>query len=108
MSKIKPFHAILYDTQKAGDISTLITPPYDVIPASEIDTYYTYSPFNIIRLIRGKQEPGDNKHTTGISGQKGFSASGWRRESSIRSKVPVCTCILRNIIFQVKLNPGKE
>ncbi len=67
MPEIKPFKALLYNTEKAGDISLLTAPPYDIIPPEDLESYYQRSDYNIIRLIHGKELPGDdenrNKHT---------------------------------------------
>jgi len=60
MAIVKPFKGIRYNTEKL-DISKLVTPPYDVISEEEQDKYYACDPYNIIRLILGKQLPTDNQ-----------------------------------------------
>ena len=42
---------IRYDIS-AGDLSSLLAPPYDVVPESELARYRDLSPYNIIRLTR--------------------------------------------------------
>lgn len=54
MAEIIPFKGLYFDTEKAGDISNIAAPPYDVISEHEIDKYYEKSPYNIIRLILPK------------------------------------------------------
>lgn len=49
MALIKPFKALRF-TDKAGDISALCCPPYDIISDDERRAYLSENEFNIIRL----------------------------------------------------------
>lgn len=49
MAKIIPFKALRF-TEKAGEISTLCCPPYDIISELEQKALYNKSPYNVIRL----------------------------------------------------------
>lgn len=49
MAEIKPFKGLRY-TEKAGDISNLACPPYDIIDGEERQTLLDKSPYNLIRL----------------------------------------------------------
>ncbi len=60
MATIVPIKGLRY-TSKAGSISDLVTPPYDVIDEAAQDRYYRRHPYNIIRLEYGKIYPGDNE-----------------------------------------------
>jgi len=59
MAVIKPFKGIRYNKEKIGDLSKVITPPYDVIDAKSQDIFYRRHPNNIIRLEYGKVYCGD-------------------------------------------------
>lgn len=37
---------------RAGDLSTLVAPPYDVIPEPDVARYEALSPYNVVRLTR--------------------------------------------------------
>lgn len=50
MAQIKPFRAVRYDERKAGPLSALIAPPYDVISPEERDRYLASSAYNVVRL----------------------------------------------------------
>lgn len=67
MATIRPLQGIRYNPDKIKDMSKVVTPPYDVISPQEQEAYYQRHPYNIIRLIKGKDEPGDddkeNKYT---------------------------------------------
>jgi len=67
MADVVPFHALRFDESKAGPLSDLISPPYDVISDAHRDALYARSPYNVVRVEEGKDEPGDsasdNKYT---------------------------------------------
>ena len=50
MAEIRPFRALRYDLSKAGEISLLTCPPYDIISNEEREAYLAQNPYNIIRL----------------------------------------------------------
>ncbi|MCX8093742.1 MAG: DUF1015 domain-containing protein [Candidatus Goldbacteria bacterium] len=64
MAIIKPFSAIFYNKDKVN-LNNIIMPPYDII--RDIEQYYARDPYNIIRIDKGREEPGDcencNKYT---------------------------------------------
>ena len=62
MAKIFPFKGVRYNLNKVGDMSKVITPPYDVISKEAQQRYYESSPYNIIRLILNKSLADDNEH----------------------------------------------
>ena len=49
---VRAFPGIRYHLPRAGDPTTLVSPPYDVIPEPELERYRSLSPYNVIRLIR--------------------------------------------------------
>jgi uncharacterized protein (DUF1015 family) len=54
---VKPFRAVRYDERRAGPISTLIAPPYDVIDAAARARYLASSPYNVVHLTLPDSEP---------------------------------------------------
>ena len=60
MAEIIPFHGLRYDASVVGDLANVIAPPYDVISPALQDELYARSPFNVVRVEFGKDEPGDN------------------------------------------------
>jgi uncharacterized protein (DUF1015 family) len=59
MATITPFRGVLYNQSKAGAISDLACPPYDIISPAEQQELYRKSPHNVIRLEFGLESPGD-------------------------------------------------
>lgn len=58
---VKPFKAIRYNTKKIHNLSSVVAPPYDVIPKKMQDELYRKSPHNIVRLILNKITPKDTE-----------------------------------------------
>ena len=71
MAKIFPFHGITYSTEKIDDLSSVVTPPYDRIDSQDQEKFYRHSPYNIIRIIKGKAKPNDddidNRYTRAVA-----------------------------------------
>lgn len=61
MATVIPFRGLRYNPLKTGNLSELVTPPYDVIDAAAQDRYYRRHPNNIIRLEYGKTFPSDHE-----------------------------------------------
>ncbi|MGH9345195.1 MAG: DUF1015 domain-containing protein [Terriglobia bacterium] len=60
MAEIRPFRALHYNQRKIKDLSTVITQPYDKISPDMQSRYYTASPHNLVRVIKGKETPDDS------------------------------------------------
>lgn len=59
MAHIEPFRALRYDATKVA-LADVATQPYDKITPAMQDHYYAASPYNLVRIILGKREPGDS------------------------------------------------
>jgi len=60
MVKVFPFKGIIYNKNITKDMTRLMTPPYDVISKEDQEKYYATHHYNVIRLILGKEFPGDS------------------------------------------------
>ncbi|MCF7958002.1 MAG: DUF1015 domain-containing protein [Phycisphaerae bacterium] len=58
---IKPFKAYRYDSDVTGNPGECIAPPYDVIDSDQQEKLYQQSPFNIVRLNKGKVNADDSQ-----------------------------------------------
>ncbi len=61
MVDIVPFNGLRYNEEQAGPLSELIAPPYDVIPPDMQEELYARNPYNVVRLILGKQYQDDSE-----------------------------------------------
>jgi len=60
MADIRPFRALRYKPGKISDLGAVVTQPYDKISPEMQARYYELSPYNLVRIIRGRAEPGDS------------------------------------------------
>jgi uncharacterized protein (DUF1015 family) len=59
MAEVLPFQGVRYNPELIADMAEVVTPPYDVISPEEQEGYYQRHPNNVIRLILGKAQQGD-------------------------------------------------
>ena len=89
MAEIRPFRALRYDLEKAGEISgdfpteiSLLTcPPYDIISASERRSYLAQNPYNIIRL----ELPEASSRSENPYEQAGETLREWLRDGILKA-----------------------
>lgn len=78
MTGIVPFRGIVYNNEKvAGD--AVIAPPYDVIDERMRAELYGRSPYNVIRIDAGRDEPGDTDEINKYTRSAGY-LSDWLAE----------------------------
>jgi uncharacterized protein (DUF1015 family) len=58
MARIFPFHAYRYDP-KRFELARVLTQPYDKITPEMQERYYALDPHNLVRVEKGRAEPGD-------------------------------------------------
>jgi uncharacterized protein (DUF1015 family) len=58
MARLYPFRALRYDPARVN-MEAVVTQPYDKITPAMQQRYYEASPYNLVRVILGKREPGD-------------------------------------------------
>ena len=61
MAAIKAFPALRYNLEKIKEISSVVTPPYDVISTYQQSQFYRSHTRNLIRIILGQEKKGDNQ-----------------------------------------------
>jgi uncharacterized protein (DUF1015 family) len=59
VADVEPLHALHYDRARAGDLSDLVAPPYDVIDADERAALAARSPYNVVALDLPQADGGD-------------------------------------------------
>ncbi|MFQ6112276.1 MAG: DUF1015 family protein, partial [Nitrospinota bacterium] len=83
MADIYPFRGVTYSREKVGDISLVATQPYDKIDPSMQKTYHERHPYNIARIIKGLDEPGDNEEENRYSRAARYYGL-WRKEGILQ------------------------
>ncbi|HEY9593341.1 MAG TPA: DUF1015 domain-containing protein [Spirochaetia bacterium] len=84
INDVRPFRALHYDPAVVKDIGLCLSQPYDVISAEQQDAYYRQHPYNVIRLILNREEPGDNDTNNRYTRARDF-LDQWRAEGVLRA-----------------------
>lgn len=85
MVEVCPFRGWRYDVAQVGDLSDVITPPYDVIDDKQQDDLFKKHPCNFIRLELNREEPGDASPETKYERAAGFWKH-WRMDGILRQE----------------------
>ncbi|MEW6442867.1 MAG: DUF1015 domain-containing protein [bacterium] len=88
MVELKPFRGIRYDTQRVGDLSRLVCPPYDVIPPHEQEFYHSLHPCNAVRLDFGLSRPEDSQDDNRYTRAAGWLSTWLSQGVLIREEHP--------------------
>ncbi|MBM3324469.1 MAG: DUF1015 domain-containing protein, partial [Calditrichaeota bacterium] len=56
MAQIAPFRAYRFDPAVVGDLTPIVTQPYDKIGPKLQEEYYARSPYNVARVIKSKEQ----------------------------------------------------
>ncbi|HEX8811352.1 MAG TPA: DUF1015 family protein, partial [Terracidiphilus sp.] len=78
MARVFPFQAMRYNPSKVNP-AEVVTQPYDKITPAMQDRYYAASPYNLVRVILGKPEAGDNERQS-VYTRAADCVEQWRKE----------------------------
>src|SRR5271166_947175 len=78
MAKVFPFRALRYNPSKVT-LAEVVTQPYDKITPEMQDRYYAASPYNLVRVILGKPQAGDNERES-VYTRAAACVQQWRTE----------------------------
>jgi uncharacterized protein (DUF1015 family) len=82
MADIQPFRALRYDLQRVP-AAQAVTQPYDKTTLAMQERYYAASPYNLVRIILGRHEPGDNANNNVYTRAAAY-ARQWRADGIFR------------------------
>ncbi len=89
MAEIRAFRAFRYDLGRVGSLGDVIAPPYDVIDPALQQALYDRSPYNVVRLILNREEPGDgeasNRYTRAARLVRDWQQTGILAQDSART-----------------------
>lgn len=83
MALIRPFRGLRYDPAVVGNLSEVIAPPYDIIYDEWRNKLYERSPYNIIRLIKTKDEPENTEEVDKYIRARNYINS-WMRDGVLK------------------------
>ncbi|HJX02084.1 MAG TPA: DUF1015 domain-containing protein, partial [Candidatus Humimicrobiaceae bacterium] len=87
MAEIIPFKGILYNVSKVS-MEDVLAPPYDIITPDYKEELYRKSPYNIVRIDFGKDQPGDSKTDNRYTRARLYFEEWLYKEIFIQSKTP--------------------
>lgn len=62
MIDVIPFHGLLYNPNIIDSLEEVTAPPYDVISPAQQEALYQKNPYNVVRLILGKEYENDSEN----------------------------------------------
>ncbi len=83
MATVRPFRGITYEPTRIPDLAEVTCPPYDVISPADRDQLYARHPYNIVRIVSGREEDGDEDTQNKYTRACGFFRS-WLWEGVLR------------------------
>ncbi|WP_263368449.1 DUF1015 domain-containing protein [Edaphobacter bradus] len=78
MARIYPFRALRYDLARVK-MEDVVTQPYDKITPAMQQRYYEASPYNLVRVILGKQFPSDTEQEN-VYTRAAETLHAWRKD----------------------------
>jgi uncharacterized protein (DUF1015 family) len=87
MAEIVPFRGILYNVSKVS-MEDVLAPPYDIITPEYKEELYRKSPYNIVRIDFGKQQPEDSETDNRYTRARRYLESWINDKILIRSEKP--------------------
>jgi len=82
MADIRPFRALRYNLDRVAP-GQVVTQPYDKITPSMQERYYAASPYNLVKIILGRSEVGDNT-LKNVYTRAASYGQAWRNEGILR------------------------
>ena len=88
MAIIKPFRGTRYNPEKVPDLSAVISQPYDRVRHGLQDKYYDLSPYNVVRIIKGKAQVGDGEMDNTYTRARDYYQSWLQEGVLMREQTP--------------------
>ena len=88
MADVIPFRGILYNVSRVS-MEDVLAPPYDIITPEYREAFYMQSPYNIVRIDFGKEEPADSETENKYVRARRYLDEWMREGIFIRSEKPV-------------------
>lgn len=94
MAIIKPFRGVRYNPENIPDLSQVVSQPYDRVRHGLQDRYYEMSPYNVVRLIKGREQTGDREDDSVLTRARDTYRS-WLREGILLREQSPALYVLR-------------
>ncbi len=94
MATIKPFRGVRYNLEEIEDPSSVISQPYDRVRHGLQDKYYDLSPYNVVRIIKGKEQAEDDEEGNVYTRAREYYES-WLEEDILKREESPALYVLR-------------
>lgn len=108
MAKIKPFCGYLFNQKKFSGLVEVVTPPYDVISPQQQEAFYSKNLFNIIRIILGKDEAGDNADKNRYTRARDFLNNWIRKKILIKDEKPAIYFLTQEFMLENNIRKTRK
>ena len=99
MAEIVPFRGYRYRQTAVGKVTDVVAPPYDRIDPDVQRACYERSPYNIVRITKGIQEPGDSS-TNNVYTRAAVTLEDWIHERIlVRDPEPALYAYHQHYVF---------
>jgi uncharacterized protein (DUF1015 family) len=88
MATIRPFKGVRYNPERIDDLSAVISQPYDRVRHGLQDKYYDQSPYTIVRIIKGKEQAGDDETNNAYTRARAYYQSWLQGGILMREQSP--------------------
>ena len=88
MAIIKPFRGVRYNPESIPDLSLVVSQPHDRVRHGLQDRYYELSPYNVVRLIKGREQAGDEEDSNVFTRARDTYRSWLRAGILLREQTP--------------------
>ena len=95
MATIKPFRGVRYNPQKIVDLSAVVSQPHDRVRHGLKDKYYDSSPYNIARIIKGKEYADDDGEHNNVYTRALSDYRSWQRDGIMMREDTPALYVLR-------------
>jgi len=92
MARVIPFRGLRYNPTEVSNPSSVLAPPYDIIPAERKEQLYRQSPHNIVQVDFGKDLPGDSETVNRYSRARNLLTAWQEAGVLIRDRDPGFYC----------------
>ncbi|MFZ5917109.1 MAG: DUF1015 domain-containing protein [Chloroflexota bacterium] len=99
MATIRPFRGVRYNPDKVPDLSAVVSQPYDRVRHGLQEKYYAQSPYSIVRIIKGKEEPGDSESNNVYSRARDYYQTWLEQSILMREAVPALYVLHQSIVL---------
>jgi uncharacterized protein (DUF1015 family) len=97
MADVQPLRGIRYAGEVVGNLAQVVTPPFDVISEEDQARYYARSPYNVIRLELGKEEPATDTPLNNRYTRSAATFAEWRKNGILWQEAAPCYYLYQQV-----------